>query len=209
MANQTGSTRHERGRVTNRYLRERVSGYDAAARDETIEERLLGAYLDYQVKKRLFQYLVTGSNGEEAMGQLVRVVVQLAFSVLLSQQRDELEDALQIHTSFCTTPAYSQSTERPVLGGLDLGASSALGVACADAGSVACVDICLSAGQLERLYNHPWAVRHIVRAVDTVTPIALDFRVRVGLRPEQGCFRLVRGTDERTPMLGMTTTLAG
>jgi hypothetical protein len=203
------STRHERGRVANRYLRDRLQRHESGAREETIEERLLGAYLDHHVKKRLFQYLITGSNGEEAMGQLVHVVVQLAFSVLLSQERDELEDALHIRTSFCTLPVYARSTEQPVLGGLDLGSSSALGVACADAGSVACVDIDLSAKQIERLYHYPWAVRHIVRTIDTVTPIALDFKVCIGLRPEEGRFRLVRGADEHTPMLGMTTTLAG
>lgn len=203
------SGRYERGRITNRYLRDRLRRYEDERDEESLEETLLCTYLDYQVKKRLFQYLIAGINGRDALGHLVHVVVQLAFNVLLSQKRDELEDSLQIRTDFTVTPEYGSSTVQSTLGSLDLGVSSALGSAAADAGTVACIAVDLSASQLSRLYDHPWTLRHILRAFDTVIPIDFDFRIRFRLRPREGSFLLVSHSDENTPMLGMTTTLAG
>jgi hypothetical protein len=137
------------------------------------------------------------------------VVVQLSFSVLLSQDRDELEDALKVRTRVCLAPAYALPGERAVLGSMQMGGSVALGTSCADAGTAARIDVALGAGQLVRLYRHPWVLRHLVRALDSVVPIEFDFTVRFGLRAGEGEFRLGGGSEDEASFLGMTTALAG
>lgn len=201
---------YERGRIINRCLQERMVRHEAKAQTDTLEEPLLGAYLDHQVRKRLLQYLFSGTNGVDALDHLLHVVVQLAFSVLLSQERNELEDALNVRSHTRVLPAYSSCTDTPRLGTLDLGSSSALGYASAAAGALVHIDIGLSDKQMARLHNHPWTLSHLLRAIDTVIPIDFDFRLHFGLRESQGSFRLSGDVhSDSSSLLGMTTTLAG
>lgn len=211
MQQDSTADRYTRGRIANRYLRDRTLGREADSLARSLEESVLAAYLDQQVRRRLLQYLLAGVNGVDPFGQMVHTVVQLAFRILLSQGRDELEDAMNIRCQTRITNGYSRSGRPPGLGELGLGRTSALGSSSADAGSVVSIDTEISEKQLTRLYDHPWAIPHMLRVLDTVVPMNLNFKIRFRMHVSEGGFRLTSAAaaDTNRCMLGVTTRLPG
>jgi hypothetical protein len=208
MEEHSNTVQFERGCVVNNGLRERLSEHP---QDASVEGNLLTTYLDYHVKRRLLQYLLTGENGVDAFGNMIGSVIRLAFKVLLSQSRDEIEDATRIGCEVGVRPDYSISPESPRLGGLGLGRGNALGYATADAGPLVFVEIRLSEKQLVRLHDHPWALSAVMRVLDAVVPIQNNYRVQFRLRTPGDAFRLVGASDAEDGkcVLGFTTALKG
>ncbi len=179
------------------------------ARQESLEEAVLAAYVDRHVGKRLKQYLMAGTNDLEGFRQLVQAVVQVTFSLLLSQGNDELEDARNIRCQVEMTTGYTLSNQPVGLGHMDLGRTSALGCASADAGPVVRIESEISAEQAVRLYRARWVLPHISRVLDSVIPLYLSFELSFRMHPADGLFRLATSESDGRDVciLGVTTGL--
>jgi hypothetical protein len=196
----------ERGRIANRFLNDCMAQYQATKQEPSLEESLLASYLAHHVRRRLRQYLLAGINGVDALGALIHSVVQLTFSVLLSQGRNELEDALNTRSHVNVLHTHALSSRAAELGRLELGRTSALGYAAADAGPTVNVGVEISSNQWVRLNEHAWTLPHFMHVLDMVVPIDFDFVLHFILRPSERGFCLATDKRERS-MLGMTTML--
>jgi hypothetical protein len=207
----TLADRHERGSIGNAFLRDAVLAGRADGSPPSMEESLIGADLDHQVRRRLGHYLVAGFNGTEAFADLIGAVMRLAVSVLLSQGREEIADAMRVECRIDTSYAHVQSAKPQALGGLELNGGAALGVASAAAGPVVRIAASVSEAQLVRMCENPWVLPHLMRALETVVPLHLDFVIEFSVRAPETGFRLASATPGETSAsrLGLTTVLHG
>lgn len=209
--------KYVRGRVESRFV---SAASSAETRDADVVDELLQSYYEYRVCRHVRSYILSCSNDTSSLRKLIRTIVRLGFSILLSRSREEAQAAERtiVMTEFScrrigSQPLSEASSSGFALSRAPIGRDIALGSSPAETVWTLTIDVELTMSQSTTLRQRPDIVDCIMRALERAVPLNLDYVLRFKVGKDDYTMKLMRADEAdweaglAPPVIGLNTAL--